>query len=85
MADDDQPEEAARFSVLDLTLDQIASIEDQSGIPFAQWHDDDKPRGNLDALLMAAFLGQSRKQTGKMTMRDMMAARATSKGADPNP
>lgn len=85
MADDETPDEAARFSVLDLTLDQIALIEDASGIPFPQWHDEDKPRGKLDALLMSAFLKQPLKKTGSMTMRDMMAARTASKDADPNP
>lgn len=73
-----------RFSVLDLSLDQVASIEDASGIPFGQWGDDDQPRGKLDALLMAAFTGQTVRVTGKMTLREMAAARSAAAGTDPD-
>jgi hypothetical protein len=72
---DDEPQEQPRYSVFDLTLDQIAHIEDESGIPFGLWHATDQPRGKLDALLMSAFLKRSLKKTGLMTMREMLETR----------
>lgn len=60
---------APKFSVLDLTLDQVASIEKATGIPFGKWGEDDTPRGDLNRLIAEAITG---KPAGHMTFRQMV-------------
>lgn len=72
-----------RYSVLDLTYDQIESIERASGIAYGQWGDDDQPQGVLRPLLYAAFTGRPVDDFKAMTPRQWAEANAAPEGDDP--
>lgn len=58
-----------RYSVLDLTYDQIDAIERESGVPYGQWGDADQPQGVLRPLMFAAFTGRPVDDFKAMTPR----------------
>ncbi len=75
---------APRYSVLDLTFEQIEAIEKESGIPYLQWGDEDQPLGRLNPLLYAAFTGEPVDEMRKLSPRKWQE-RNTVKDGDPDP
>lgn len=72
-----------RYNVLDLTYDQIDAIERESGIPFAQWGDEDQPLGKLNPLLYAAFTGKPVEEMRSLTPRQWAEMNRAVEGDDP--
>lgn len=73
----------ARYSVLDLTYQQIEDIEQASGIPYQQWGDDDQPFGKLQPLLYAAFTGKPLEEMKALTPRQWAEMNKATEGSDP--
>lgn len=73
----------ARYSVLDLTYEQIDAIERESGIPYQQWGDDDQPLGKLNPLLYAAFTGKPVEEMKALTPRQWAEMNRATEGSDP--
>jgi hypothetical protein len=72
-----------KYSVLDLTYDQIDAIERASGIPYQQWGDEDQPLGKLNPLLHAAFTGKSLDEMRALTPRQWTEMNKATGDADP--
>lgn len=72
-----------RYSVLDLTYEQIDAIERASGIPYGQWGDDDQPAGQVRPLLYAAFTGRSVEEMRQLTPRQWVELNKATGDADP--
>lgn len=68
-----------RYSVLDLTYDQIDDIERKSGVPFGQWGSDDAPQGVLKPLMYAAFTGRPVEEFRSITPRQWVEQNTTKK------
>ncbi len=73
----------AKYSVLDLTYQQIEDIEKASGIPYQQWGDDDQPLGRLNPLLYAAFTGKPIAEMQALTPRQWAEMNKAAEGDDP--
>lgn len=63
---------AARVSLLDLTAEQAAEIEDQVGAPMDDWGQ--VSRGRLLPLILHALKGGDLASYQAMTMRELVAA-----------
>lgn len=72
-----------KYSVLDLTYDQIDAIERASGVPWGQWGDDEAPQGVLRPLLYAQFTGRPVEEFKAMTPRQWAEANKATGDADP--
>ncbi len=72
-----------KYSVLDLTYDQIDAIEKASGVPWGQWGYDESPHGVLRPLMYAAFTGRPVEEFKAMTPRQWAEANKVAEDADP--
>lgn len=72
-----------RYSVLDLTYQQIEDIERESGIPYQMWGDEDQPLGKLNPLLYAAFTGKPLNEVKALTPRQWAEMNKAPEGDDP--
>lgn len=59
-----------RYSVLDLTVAQVAKIEDALGIPLSRWGHD-APIGRLAPMVVAEFEGKKPADYADLTVREL--------------
>ena len=65
---------AAKVSILDLTVAQVAVIEKHFGVPVSRWQADITSQAELYIQIMAAATGETPEKVGEMPMRDILDA-----------
>lgn len=61
-----------KVSVLDLTVAQVADIEDKVGVPITKWQDSIPSMARLYALILSASTGKPESEFMSMTMRQLI-------------
>jgi hypothetical protein len=72
----------AKVSVLDLTVDQVAKLEDRFG-PVSDWGAG--PKAALYAAMLAVSSGDDEQKYRQMRMRDLIELVSLDEGEDPTP
>jgi hypothetical protein len=70
-----------RVSILDLTVNQVESIERELGLPMARWGD----APSLAALYRLAYEAATGQPAGALTMRELAGAVSLDGETDPDP